>query len=378
MAQYYHPELVRFAFVLGIVVSLLFYERRQLTTGGIAVPGYLAFALFQPLIVPAVFAAALVSYVAIHKLLARFVLLPNEAKFSLTILASSAVHFMTDFYLVAATSVEASSPLLRGIGYVVPGLIAHDFSRHGIARTSLNIGMATIVVALGLVGLIVLLPELARLETSPVKDAFPVDLAYLPMLVFLSLIAWLGVVRLHGLRGGGFLGGAYLTLLVLQPEELVRFVVVAIMTLVIVRVFLDPVAILFGRRRFGAHMLIGACLSWAAFRISEIYFAGQTISVVTPSLAVLGVLLTGLIAHDMDREGIGRTLLGAFYSVCFTLTGTLLLLEAVTRQRLEVAGPLLILFLAGSLLLAVSPSRMAKIRARLRGRSSTEGDSSHA
>ena len=81
-AQYYHPELIRFAFVLGIVVSILFYERFQLTTGGIAAPGYLAFALFDPLILPGVFMVALATHAIVHRGLARRILLPTAAQFS--------------------------------------------------------------------------------------------------------------------------------------------------------------------------------------------------------------------------------------------------------------------------------------------------------
>lgn len=372
-AQYYHAELARFAFVLGIVVSLLFYERRHLTTGGIAVPGYLAFGIFQPLIVPGVFLAALMSHLVVHRGLARIIIISKAAKFSLTILMSAGIHLLLDAALITFASVEVSSPLLRGIGYVVPGLIAHDFSRHGIWNTSFNIGIASSLVALALITIVSIFPELARLEVSPVMDPFPVALAYLPLLIFLSLIAWLGIVRVHGLRCGGFLGGAYFTVLVMQPEELIRFAAAAFMTLIIVRVFLDPIAILFGRRRFAAFMLIGACLSWAAFRVSELYFAGQTISAITPSLAVVGVLLTGLLASDMDRVGIGWTLLGTWLSVAFTLTGTLLAVEIATFQRASVAGPLLILFLTGSALMATRPEHLRKLGFVLSGRSQTKG-----
>ncbi|WGH77985.1 poly-gamma-glutamate biosynthesis protein PgsC/CapC [Jannaschia ovalis] len=358
MAQYYHPDLVRFAFVLGITVSILFYERRHLTTGGIAVPGYLAFAIFQPIVLPAVFLVALASYLAIHKGLARLTILPASAKFSLTIVCSSAIHLALDATLIAQMGVQDSSPFLRGVGYVVPGLIAHDFSRHGIAKTTVNIGLTTAVVTVAVVALIFVFPDLGRLETSPVMDVFPVDLVFLPLLVFLSLIAWLGLVRLHGLRCGGFLGGAFLTLMILQPVELLRFAIAAGMTLLIVRMVLDPVCILFGRRRFAAHMLVGACLSWVTFRVSELYFAGETISAITPSLSVLGVLLTGLIAHDADQAGIGRVALGVFLSISFTLTGTLLLIEAVTRQRLEVVAPLLVIFALGAAVLALRPAHL--------------------
>jgi poly-gamma-glutamate biosynthesis protein PgsC/CapC len=379
-AQYYHPELVRMAFVLGIVVSILFYERRHLTTGGIAVPGYLGFVIFQPLIVPAIFAASWLTYMIIHKGLTRVMLVPDAAKFSLAILTSSALHFIADFSLVASGAVLESSPLLRGIGYVVPGLIAHDFARHGIRQTSYNIGVCTALVASVLAAAVFAMPELGRLQTSPIKDVFPITLGYLPLLIFVSLIAWIGVVRVHGLRCGGFLGGAYLTLLVLQPYELARFVIAALMTLAIVRWILAPGMILFGRRAFAAHMLVGAMISWGMFRISELYLEGDTISVATPSLAVLGVLLTGLISHDMDKAGVTRTLFGAFLSVAYTLCGTLLLLEAVTYQRPEIVATFAILFIGGTFLMALTPARLSRILRRMSGRpdKSDTGDKTHA
>ncbi len=356
--HYYNPELVRFAFVLGIVVSILFYERHHLTTGGIAVPGYLAFVIFQPLIFPAIFAAALVSYLVVHKWLARLIILPAPAKFSLTIVCSSAIHLVVDALLVSQQGIGTGTSFMTGVGYVVPGLIAHDFSRQGIVKTTTNIGISTAIVATALIAMIQIFPQLGRLHTSPVVDVFPIDLAFFPLLVFLSLIAWLGLVRIHGLRCGGFLGGAFLTLLVLQPTELARFAIAAAITLFIVRVVLDPLCILFGRRRFAAYMLVGSSTTWAAFRVSELYFAGETISVLTPSFSVLGVLLTGLIAHDVDQVGIGRFSLGAFFSVSFTLTGTLLIIEAITYQRLEVAGPLSLAFISGTLLMAVRPAHI--------------------
>ena len=39
------------AVVLGVIVSMLFYERLHLTTGGAIVPGYLAVFLPQPLFI---------------------------------------------------------------------------------------------------------------------------------------------------------------------------------------------------------------------------------------------------------------------------------------------------------------------------------------
>ena len=356
--QFYHPDLVRFAFVLGLVVSILFYERRHLTTGGIAVPGYVAFAVFDPLILPALLVTALTTHGLVHLGLARLVLLPSDAKFSLTILVSAGLHLVADLGLLASAGPGAGSQVLRGIGYVVPGLVAHDFARHGIARTVTSVSVTSGVVALALLVVVLTLPETARLFPGPEAEPFGISVDFFPLLVFLSLIAWLGLARVHGLRCGGFLGGAFLAIIVVQPGELLRFVATAAITLLIVRNVLDPAMILFGRRRFAAHMLVGSCLSWLTLEVSEVYLAGTTISSLAPSVALLGVLLTGLMSHDMDAGGVARTLLGATLAVTFSLAGTLLVLEAAVYQRPEVGVPLAALVLSGGVVMATDPDRL--------------------
>lgn len=366
--QYYHPELIRFAFVLGIVVSILFYERFQLTTGGIAAPGYLAFALFDPFILPVVFIVALFTHMIVHRGLARLVLLPQAAQFSLLILISALLHFLLDLLLVNYVEIDPSTQLLSGIGYIIPGLVAHDFARHGIARTIVSVSVTSFVVAVALILVLMILPETARLQTSPIVDTVTVALPYMPLLILISLVGWLGLVRQHELRCGGFLGGAYIALLVLQPAELARFSIAAFATLFIVKYVLPRVTILFGRRRFAAHLLIGACTNWTLIRISELYFSSLTVSVVTPSLAVLGVLLPGLLSSDIEVAGLPRTLLGTVLNVGFSLAGTLLLVEALTHQRPLIGLPLLGVLLVGGILMAIPPYILLRIRVQVDGK----------
>lgn len=332
MEQYYHPELLRFTFVLGVVVSLLFYDRQHLTTGGIAVPGYLAFAIFQPLIVPAVVFSALLALALVRRFLARRILMSDSTVFSLTVVTSAALHALLDYSLVSLELISPSSPLMRGIGYIVPGLIAHDIDRHGLRQTLVNTGSATAIVACAVLAVVFIDPHLARLEASPVRDVFPVDLSYLPILILMGVLAWLGVARRHGLRCGGFIGGGYIALLLLQPWELARLVIIAALTLTLVRL-LSQHAIVFGRRLFGAHMVIGALLAWGSFRWSELYGDGDTIAVVTPSLSIVGMLVAGLISHDADRVGIARTALGMSLAATLALSGTLLVIEALGSAR---------------------------------------------
>ena len=330
--QYYHPELLRFAFVLGIVVSLAFYDRRHLTTGGIAVPGYLAFSVFQPLILPAILLSAVVAHLVVRRLIARRFLLSDSMVFSMTVVASAFIHVGLDQALVAAEAVGPSSPLMRGIGYIVPGLIAHDFDRHGYRRTLVNTGCATALVSCAILGASLADPSLVRLADSPVQDVFPIGLAELPVLIVMGVLAWLGVVRRHGLRCGGFVGSAYVALLLLQPVELLRIIAIAGLTFGLVQV-LKRGAILFGRRLFGAHLTIGALLAWASFRLSELHGNADTIAVVTPSLSIVAMLVTGLLSHDVERAGLVRTAFGTVVSAALALSGTLVVVEAMGPAR---------------------------------------------
>lgn len=96
------------------------------------------------------------------------------------------------------------SPLLRGIGYIVPGLIAHDFGRHGIASSLRTIGLSSAIVAIVLFIAVWLAPEVGRMYRSPVEDAFPIHLDWTPVIVVLSMIAWFLLTRVSDLRCGGF------------------------------------------------------------------------------------------------------------------------------------------------------------------------------
>ena len=81
-------EVIRFAFVFGVAVSMLMYARRHLTTGSIVVPGYIAVFIVYPLIIVATFVNAALSYLAVNKVLRRWFLLYGRTKFTVLALIS--------------------------------------------------------------------------------------------------------------------------------------------------------------------------------------------------------------------------------------------------------------------------------------------------
>ena len=84
----FHTDVVRLAFLAGVVASIFLYEKSHLTTGSIVVPGYIALFLAQPFVIGATFLNALLSWWIVNRLLPRWFLLYGRTKFTVLALIS--------------------------------------------------------------------------------------------------------------------------------------------------------------------------------------------------------------------------------------------------------------------------------------------------
>ena len=195
-------EMVRFAFMLGVAVSMFLYEKRHLTTGSIVVPGYIATFILYPLIVAATFVNALVSYVLVNKLLRRWFLLYGRTKF--TVLALISILIQTAMLKATPSGAwlwESDFKLFVGVGYVVPALIAHDMGRQGVVRTVKSVTYAATLVAIPIaLALAFDLPGVNDLAPLEGFGDMAIDTAWLPFAVLLSAAAAWGVATNYGMR----------------------------------------------------------------------------------------------------------------------------------------------------------------------------------
>jgi hypothetical protein len=90
---------------------------------------------------------------------------------------------------------------------------------------------------------------------------------------------------------------------------------------------LMPWLILFGRRKSATMLLVGTMLSWAALLVREQVFGTATLPWSLQSLELIGLIVPGLFANDVERFGVLRVLQGTVLSVVFTLAATLLMIE---------------------------------------------------
>lgn len=138
------------AMVVGMALSLLLEEFMGISAGGIVVPGYLGLAFGEPISALILYAIAFLTYLIVNYVLPRFVILFGKRKFVATLLIALVFKIMFDliYPVVPFNSLE-----IRGIGIIVPGLLANTFAKQGIKLT-VPVSAATALAVFGLVQLV--------------------------------------------------------------------------------------------------------------------------------------------------------------------------------------------------------------------------------
>jgi len=141
-----HSELY-LAIVLGMVLSLIFAERFGIVPAGLVVAGYLALVLDQPILVLLIFSIAFVTFFIVTKGIGRFTILYGRRKFAAMLLVAVLLKLGIDY---AYPLLPFEIYELRGIGVIVPGLIANGIQKQGALLT---VGSSLLLAALTYGGL---------------------------------------------------------------------------------------------------------------------------------------------------------------------------------------------------------------------------------
>ena len=308
----FDPEVVRVAVVVGVIVSMMVYERVQLTTGGAIVPAYLAVHLAEPLAIVATVAIAYGTYQLVSVVLARRTILYGRRKFEVEMLVGLALVMVAALVAGALSRVDPVLVGLAGIGFLVPGILAHDMARQRPGRTALAVLFTTAILGLFtyvFASLLAIAPltDDSVLGRLPTVTGYPIGLL-LPAAAVSVGIGMLVFSRL-GLRSGGFITGAYVALLAPRWPDLVFTAVVAVVTWFVVVHLLMPNLLLFGRRKLSTMVLVGAILGWAAQL--AVVAATEGGYVPWPGFTVITLMVPALLANDAQRQGWERTAWGA-------------------------------------------------------------------
>lgn len=129
---------------IGVAVSIVLAEITGLSAGGIIVPGYVALVLDRPDALAGLLVLAGLTFGAV-KLLSLPLLLFGARRFGVAVLVGLALSTGAQWFRPHLDPVPLD---WAGLGYVIPGLIAHHWDRQGIVPTLLMIAIAAPIVRL--------------------------------------------------------------------------------------------------------------------------------------------------------------------------------------------------------------------------------------
>ncbi len=333
------PGVLRMALVLGVVVAALIYDRLHLTTGSILVPGYLGAGVLNPTMIAIAFLVTLGVFWTVYKLMPRHWLMGWRQKFLVSISISAGAQF---FLLQASGLSELyreSVPLLLGVGYVIPGLIAHDAARHGLYKTLSITAIAALIVALVVFAFYSMFESVAQNYTQPEYPGLTFSIRWIGMALLVSIVASAGLQNNYGLRAGGFVGSGYLSLVLVSIPDIAYLIALSLATYwLVVGILMKQRMILFGRRKFVIMVLCSAVLSWSVLLVVE-HGIGYRVLIAT-FLPMASVFLPGLFANDLERVGITRLIIGTALVMALTLSVVFLVIEITEGQRVAYILPL--------------------------------------
>lgn len=104
-----------------------------------------------------------------------------------------------------------------------------------------------------------------------------------------------------GISAGGLVSPGYLAFFLEQPLRILSTILLSVLICLALRL-MQRFMIIFGRRRFMAAVLLGLLGTWT---IEQLFFYAGGIS---QDLRIIGYIIPGLIANDMLRQGILKTI----------------------------------------------------------------------
>ena len=121
--------------------------------------------------------------------------------------------------------------------------------------------------------------------------------------ISLSVLLSFGLYEAFGLLSGGMVSAGYLCLFLEQPLRIVTTLLLAVIVYLLTRL-VSRFVILYGRRRFMLTILLSLIFAW----VIERFLLG--IAIIPQDIRIIGHVVPGLIANDMYKQGVPRTLLG--------------------------------------------------------------------
>lgn len=118
--------------VIGVVLSLIYAEKTGVLPAGLVVPGYLALIFDQPVFVLLVFLISFLTYFIVVYGIGKITILYGRRKFAAMLTTGILLKLVFDYFYPVF---PFETYEFRGIGVIVPGLIANTIQKQGFVPT---------------------------------------------------------------------------------------------------------------------------------------------------------------------------------------------------------------------------------------------------
>ena len=131
--------------IAGIILSLAFAELTGISPGGIVVPAYFVLFWGDPIRMALTLLVGSLCMLIV-RFLSRHMILYGQRRFAMHLMVGLVLKLL--FGALYAASPLSIPNLSLSIGYIVPGLLAHDAERQGTMPTLLGLGIVTALLKL--------------------------------------------------------------------------------------------------------------------------------------------------------------------------------------------------------------------------------------
>ena len=132
--------------ILGVLVSIVFYELTDITPGGLIVPGLMVAYIGQPLRMVYTLLIAIAAFYIV-KLLSRKFLIFGKRRFVILIVISFVLHVLFNL-IFGAFSLDLTSIAISMVGYTVSGIIANNMFKQGVVKTGVSLAVVVCIIQL--------------------------------------------------------------------------------------------------------------------------------------------------------------------------------------------------------------------------------------
>ncbi|ATW28466.1 poly-gamma-glutamate biosynthesis protein PgsC [Candidatus Formimonas warabiya] len=125
--------------------------------------------------------------------------------------------------------------------------------------------------------------------------------------------------EITGVLPAGLVVPGYLTLLIKLPQAIFLTLFISILTYIIVYFGVSKVTILYGKRKFAAMIIVAVVLQFLIHTILPVDYGNIS------GLAAVGIVVPGLLANTIQRQGLATTFLSTGLLIAVTYGCSILL-----------------------------------------------------